>query len=1248
MEALWKISAADVKHLQGSTKFNDLVNDLIRDQAAACHLATNLLQLNPRQEVADGGVDGAVDAPMHGDTTGWFGAPTGWQFKSRPYKSAAKPPAGKAGGIEAGLRFEIGKAHMAELIGRAYGCRLCICDDMPDATKKRWLAILADAAAKISAAAPRPMILTAHDVAAWANRFPSICIKYFKPHLRFDSFEVWGAQSTRVVRDFVPVPKWDNTMRDLTAFCDLRTATSSPVAAFQGEAGVGKTRLVYESVKRAHDATSLMLYTNDQEEALQLAKQLARASDSAGILVADECRPGTRVAIERELAAHTQRARAICIDNSGQRPLSPEAEVVVEQPPAEVVEKILEANFATIPRERRRGFVALSGGFIRLAVDLCQQNHLLPDDGDPSKLLDHFQRHYLAARLDEQGKNLVEALALFTTIGYRDEVASQLTSLSSLMSVDAARAIEIAKRIKDAPGFIAFGGRFLYITPEIIARTAFASAWRRYVADDPATFLRNLSPDLLEPFHERVERSGTKEIKEVVAHFFVEWADRLTADDLGRTEAVRRLVQLIEMEPATYLPILRRLVEQTPIERLRELQSRSTFGGGPRRPLVWFAEKAAIFPELFPDIEAITFRLALAESEPNLGNNATQTWISFFRIFLSGTSIPFEERFELLRRRLGSIDPAHLKLAIAALEQPLNTVGVTRLAIPPIVMGRIPPEQWRPATHSELNRCRDLIASYLVEASSSSNRALADAARQLALSRVRTLLQLRYLRELECIFSPKSFPDELRPQLFSALDDFFSYGASDEARVSSDGVLKSYVESVREWYRSLLPRDLSGRLVTAVGVDPWHHQMLGTEKAWREQMDSIAAEMVREISLLRKHLGWLGSDKAASAFAFGESLGSLDQGAALFDLLSQNAVDTKRTDLLRGYVSALLKHHPAQADRISAFLDKAEALEPTVVYDLATVGGEAIKGPERIFRIVNAGALPAQYLMGIDYAASGRDLTVEELRRILDSLTSAVASGNDQAADVGLRMLYARVKGLRRVSDPNWLGADRLLPKVEAFLKAVCERRISREDIWDDVMEAVMPHDPEFAIALVFRVLVSNNVAERSEAERLLVTASPNYGRLVLSNIRKVLNDKENGWKFTMFDHRDLMRALPLELLSEWLDTEGLPAARGIARSLPGPFVDNDRGPTMPPVTEFVLSRFGDDERVFDSFRTGLHSGQLYGGNIAAQHEAEAQLAESFLNHPVPAIRRWAAYEIKSARADAQRERQLREEELLA
>ncbi len=82
----------------------------------------------------------------------------------------------------------------------------------------------------------------------------------------------------------------------------------------------------------------------------------------------------------------------------------------------------------------------------------------------------------------------------------------------------------------------------------------------------------------------------------------------------------------------------------------------------------------------------------------------------------------------------------------------------------------------------------------------------------------------------------------------------------------------------------------------------------------------------------------------------------------------------------------------------------------------------------------------------------------------------------------------------------------------------------------------------------------------------------------------------------------------------------------------------------VPAFTEWLLTRFETDDRVFHEFAAGTNSFKVYSGDIAAEHEAEAAVARRFLNHPARRIREWAAVEEQSAREEARRARQWAEE----
>ena len=145
--------------------------------------------------------------------------------------------------------------------------------------------------------------------------------------------------------------------------------------------------------------------------------------------------------------------------------------------------------------------------------------------------------------------------------------------------------------------------------------------------------------------------------------------------DLANEDLTDRLTTLVETQPDLYLPRLGLLVRQATREQLRE--NKGGLGRkGSRRTLVWTAERLAAFPKHFGEAQEILRRLALAENEDGIGNNATEIWKQMFRIVLSGAATPFRERIELLGKLVFSSDTGESALAIGALN---TTLDLTRM-----------------------------------------------------------------------------------------------------------------------------------------------------------------------------------------------------------------------------------------------------------------------------------------------------------------------------------------------------------------------------------------------------------------------------------------------------------------------------------------------------------------------------------------------------------------------------------------
>jgi len=624
---MFKVSPYDFTRLKGAggELFTQFVNDLIRAQAAAGGVPDKEIRTNLKTTAPDGGVDTQVRVPIPNDPTGRLCHPTIWQYKTS-FDAVGSPSS------------EIrDNSHAANLIEQGYAYRLCICDDLAPEKSEKLRRKFADRIRVINPNAPEPEIVTASDLAVWAERFPAVILRHFRSHMagQFLTLGAWRKKITSVTREYVRVPEWEAVASRIRNHVDFTREVPDATLALRGEAGIGKTRLAYEVLAGVDSAAQLLIYTDDEETVLELAHSLAQDEALHAFLVADECNLETRVRLDNVLQGARERVRVIAIDNVGERPPALEPENQLDRLSDEIVSQILERNFPEVPPDRRRGYAALAGGYVRFAAELCRSDIHIAQRGYLSPALSRVEE-YLRYRMPDEHLRVLEAASLLTKVGARGEVEHELADLCQVVGIEPREFIEIADRLHDSPGFMGRAGRYYYVTPEIVARTAFAMAWQRWAAPDPAAFLQNVPSNILQQFLERVARSAPDNVRGQVSHFFVDWAGAVQPAQLAEPSVTDRLVSLVETAPALYLPMLRNLVERAGLDELAAVKGDSWNGRwGPRRHLVWLAERIAAFPEHFADAEAILLRLALAESEPQIGNNATAMWKQLFRIVLS-------------------------------------------------------------------------------------------------------------------------------------------------------------------------------------------------------------------------------------------------------------------------------------------------------------------------------------------------------------------------------------------------------------------------------------------------------------------------------------------------------------------------------------------------------------------------------------------------------------------------------------
>jgi hypothetical protein len=668
---------------------------------------------------------------------------------------------------------------------------------------------------------------------------------------------------------------------------------------------------------------------------------------------------------------------------------------------------------------------------------------------------------------------------------------------------------------------------------------------------------------------------------------------------------------LINTNPHLYFPRLALLVRDATMEELR--QSRGGYRGS-RRTLVWTAEHLAALPKYFPEAEEILRRLALAETEERIGNNATGVWKELFRIQLSGAAIPFPERIELLGRLLFSADIDQSALALAALTETLNFTG-TRVVGPSVVAGQIVPSDWRPNTVREFQNCLELILDLFDRVFERGTPDVRQKAWSALAADIRPLLAHGMLPALSGIAQRRSIPDACLPDVLESVEDFLQYECrSESGEVAND----PYCRDVAEWLRALTPSDFARRLKAVIGKDPWHHSIREDISGIPSEIIPLAEELYRAPGKFEAVLPYLNSPDAASAGLLGDAVARLDPGGEELDRVLSAATVGSSNAFACGYVGRLVTIYPAAAGRLNTWLDRLEDVAPVLAFFVSLSAPEFSRPLERAVRLIKDGKLPVQSLQNFIVGVLLDRMSSADLSTVLELLLRA---GDSQSLHIAVDFVGHSVQKGR--------SSDAIEREAMWRVLEVSARVEDRTDYWwVRAVEAFAPEAPERACRVAILGLTGDDYNKRKHAWGILSTLAKAHPDLVMATVGKALLDEEHGWRLRVGPRSGFFQTLPLDSVRRWLTETGIEGARMIANHLQPPSVDAEGKPEIDPLTEYVLAKWGDDEAVFGRFAASTHHLQMYAGDIALAHRKEAERARPFLSHRIPAIRKWAGHEV--------------------
>lgn len=1214
----------------GGERFTEFCNALIREMARAAGIASAAISDMLKVNVADGGVDTHVNTGSATDESGYLATASCWQFKATAASTLTDAK------LEEELEKQNAKGelrYVAELIKAGAAYTFCIADEITSDKKNDIVKVLEAAKNEINPAAPPVRVLAAGDLAAQAERFPALVVRFFRHGPSLLHMEAWGANATSETPVYVLVQDWAVVRASIENHIDFATSVHEPAYVVSADPGIGKTRLVYETLKAA-GAGSLVLYTSDEDAAATIATILANDGRLYAILVVDDCSLETKHRVNTTLRGHSSRVRAVVIEPYGER-IAADSDPKLEEMPDAALDEVLAANFAGVAKDRREAYRKLAGGYVRFAIALCRDDALILASGVHAGLASVDE--YLRLRItDPDEQDALQAMSLVVRIGFSEDVRDELRMLCELLDLDANKVRQAASRSKDRPGFITRAGRFLYISPEIIANAAFRAAWRRWVADDPSHFLGRVPQPLLRTFLKRIERSADQESRDVVGKFFFSYIAALDPSALADAATAQLFATLVSAQPSRYVPLLRQKIEEADTPAALGITGEYRGSQPPRRTFVWLAERLIAFPEFFHDAERILLKLALNESEPGIGNNATALWAQLYRIFLSGTATPFAERIALLRQRLLSGDEAQARLAARALAGIFNP-WPSRMGVDIVFADRISPEEWRPVTYGDLNDCYASAVTVLRDMINSGQHALRALAQEIVVAEAWFFLTHNLFDELVDLVRLLDLDEPNRKTLYGRAMELV---LRTEYRETGDETKPENLDAIRRWAESLVPETLHGRIARFLATR-------GALALTQGESSPIVEALADDLSNQEDALGSELAELVATSDYVGDlgfAVGKRDADANHAEQIIAAGTRQPNT-FVRGYISGLVNTWPEHAELVNKLLDSTPDAAPTSIIDLAMAGGRRTRVLERTLTYVRAGEVPAATLGALRYGIAGEELRPDEIAEMLHAMLAAPdapKTGGPAAALSTLGYLvgykkHAELLDRTDIQQTAW-------QTIEEF--QIDERDALPHD-WAAVVRALATFDHRRAIRGAIRVLLTTGFYAKDQAQGVLTDFAQKHPTDVMELFGAALLDPGDNIAPLINTYTPLITAIGFDVVRAWLQQHGLAGARAVARHLPSPFLDTEGAPQVPPITEFVLREFEEDDRVYEAFYSGTHNMRFYSGDIARHHEAEAAVAECFLAHPLRRIREWAQDEREGALHKAAWFRRRSEEELV-
>ena len=473
-----------------------------------------------------------------------------------------------------------------------------------------------------------------------------------------------------------------------------------------GEPGIGKTRLVLESVSDDNTASSVVYVPSGQAfQKSKLFKELLKSDRYSVTLVIDDCDNRDRYSIWKALKVR-KGIKLITIDH-GPDETHDSAMRTYHCPPL-ADEQIKNILFGYLQQNADlhnwAGWCSGSPRVAHLVGENLKSNpdHVLKSPADVP-IWDRYIIGHKEMDGPEAGQHriVLRHIALFHRFGFETPVSEEGEFICSLVqeadqTMTWRRFQEIVQHYRDKR--ILQGSHTLFVVPKALHVYLWVDFWKNYGRGFPfQEFMERIPTGMKRWFLQLfVYAHGARPVQDVVDNILSTTGPFSDHNFLVSETGLRFLNYLSEADPAGTLALLERTIKTWSHEQLY-----SWHAG--RQDVVGALEKIAAWDEFFARAVSVLIPMALAENA-GYSNNSKGLLLSLFNVGLgwAATQAAPSKRLPILKDLVMSNDAGRRALGLEMCQQWLKTDGGFRV-IGAEYQGLKPTIKfWRPKTYGEV------------------------------------------------------------------------------------------------------------------------------------------------------------------------------------------------------------------------------------------------------------------------------------------------------------------------------------------------------------------------------------------------------------------------------------------------------------------------------------------------------------------------------------------------------------------